>query len=90
MHSVVFRGARVGRVFRAAETLEVAEGTDLSWIRQHLRRSVATFVGGEELGGGRGPWPLRGFPAMRYVVAAVLCVPSLLFPDAVDSVPVSL
>lgn len=90
MQSMAFRGARVGKVFQAEEMLDVAEGIDFSWIGEHLHRFAATFVSGEELSGGDGPWPLRSFPAMWYVVAAVLCMQSLEFPDAVNLAPVSL
>lgn len=39
---------------------------------------------------GQWMWPLCSFPAVWYVVAAVLCMQFLLFPDAVNIFPVSL
>lgn len=51
---------------------------------------VTTFVCSEKLSSGYGPWPLCSFPAVWYVVPAVLCMQFLVFPDAVNIFPVSL
>lgn len=89
VQSVDFGGAQIGSFPRWRE----ARGGRGDLFLLELRASslfVTTFICSGRLSSGYGPWPPCSFPAVWYVVAAVLRMQFLVFPDAVNIFPVSL
>lgn len=82
-------GVRKSGVFQGEGRQEVAEGIYFFWIWEHLECLWLHLFAVKSWAVGMG-CGLCSFPAVWYVVPAVLCMQFLVFPDAVNIFPVSL